>query len=107
MPQEYLYDELTDTLAIKTTYDATDVIEQNKIERAAGRQYVGEHKATRMLKVASLPVEHIEALANMGYKLLSPDPEEVRRALRYIQSNEPVWMTVEGKPIASFKQKWA
>jgi hypothetical protein len=104
--REYLYDDLTDTLGIKTTYDPSDVIEANAKTRAMGRKYLGTGAATRMLKVASLPVEHIEALHNMGYSLLSPDPDEVRRALLYIQQNEPVWMTVDGKPIASFKQKW-
>ena len=40
------------------------------------------------------------------YNLLSPDPDEWKRALLYIQANEPVWMTVNGKPIASFRQRW-
>lgn len=103
--QEYLYDELTDTLGIRTTYDPSAVIAQNAAERAAGRSYIGS-KGQRMLKVATIDMDHVEALKNLGYNLLSADPDESRRALLYIQANEPVWMTVEGKPIATFKQKW-
>ena len=106
MPQEYLYDEHTNTLGIRTSYDPSAVIEQNAIERASGRQYLGSHKETRMVKVASIDVDHIEALKNLGYNLLSPDPDEQRRALLYIQQHEPVWLTVDGKPFASFKQRW-
>lgn len=49
---------------------------------------------------------HIVALKNLGYNLLSPDPDEWKRALLYIQANEPVWMTVNGKPIAQFRQRF-
>lgn len=104
--QEYLYDEQTKTLGIKTSYDPSAVIEANKEERAAGRSYIGS-KGQRMLKVASIDLDHIEALKNMGYNILSADPDEVRRALLYVQQHEPCWMTVDGKPIAAFKQKWA
>lgn len=106
MTKEYLYDELTDTLGIKTTYDPSALIEQNAAERAAGRQYLGTGKQTRMVKVASIDMDHIEALKNMGYDFFSPDPDERRRCLLYIQHNEPVWMTVDGTPIATFKQRW-
>jgi hypothetical protein len=103
--REYLYDELTDTLGIKTTYDPSDVIDANKAQRAEGRSFIGS-KGQQMLHVARIDMDHIEALANMGYNLLSPDKDEVRRALLYIQQNEPVWMTVDGKPIAQRKQGW-
>ncbi|MEN9839251.1 MAG: hypothetical protein RL177_730 [Bacteroidota bacterium] len=45
-------------------------------------------------------------MKNIGYNLLSPDADEVRRALLYIQSNEPLLLTVPGKPFASVRQKW-
>lgn len=106
MTQEYLYDELTDTLGIRTTYDPSAVIEANKAEKAEGRQYFGQGRETRMVKVASIDMDHVEALKNLGYNLFSPDPDERRRTLLYIQQNEPVWMTVDGKPFASFKQRW-
>lgn len=106
MTTEYLYDELTNTLGIRTTYDPSAVIEANKEQRALGRQYLGVGKQTRLVHVARIDNDHIEALKNLGYDFHSPDPDERRRALLYIQNNEPVWMTVDGKPFASFKQKW-
>jgi hypothetical protein len=104
--QEFLYDEATDTLGIKTTYDPSALIDQNAAERAAGRQYLGVGKETRLVKIMSLDLGHIEALKNLGYDFFSPDPDERRRCLLYVQQNEPVWMTVDGKPIAQFKQRW-
>lgn len=103
--REYLYDESSDTLGIRTTYDPSAVIEANKAERAAGRTYIGS-KGQQMVKVASIDLDHVEALKNLGYNILSSDPDEVRRALNYIQTNEPVWLTVDGKPFATFKQRW-
>lgn len=105
MAERYHYDALTDTLAIETTYDPEETIAANAAQRASGRVMVGS-KGQQMLHAASLPVEHVEALRNQGYNLLSADPDEVRRALLYIQTHEPVWMTVDGKPFASFKQRW-
>ena len=101
------YDELEDKLIIETVYDPTDVIEENAIERAGAgeiRKYVPN--AAGLVKVASIPEEHIVTLRNMGYDLYSADKEEVRRALVYIQNNEPVWLTVKGKPFATFRPKW-
>jgi hypothetical protein len=99
------YDEITDTLGIETIYDATATIEQNKAQKASGRVFFGS-KGQQMLHVASIHPAHFTALRNKGYNLLSADPDESRRALLYIQANEPVWMTVEGKPVADFRQKW-
>jgi hypothetical protein len=103
--REYLYDESTDTLGIRTHYDPTEVIEANKEQRATGRQFVGS-KGQRMLHAVRIDMDHIEALKNLGYNLLSPDPDEVRRALLYVQQHEPQWMVVDGKPIAQRKQVW-
>lgn len=99
----YLEDE--DRLVVETIYDPTETIEANKEARAlAPKHKVSNGKM--LTKVMEIEAEHIVALKNLGYNLLSPDPEEWRRALLYIQANEPVWMTVNGKPIATFKQKW-
>ena len=102
------YIEDTDQLVTETIYDPTDVIEQNAAERAEHmvRSYSSVPKMAGLTKVASIHVDHITALKNMGYNLLSPDPAEARRALCYIQENEPVWMTVNGKPFAKFRPKW-
>jgi hypothetical protein len=45
-------------------------------------------------------------LKNLGYNLLSPDPEEVKRALLYIQSEEKAHLSMPGTPISKKKQSW-
>jgi hypothetical protein len=99
------YIEDTDTLVVETLYDATETIEANKEARAlAPKHRVSSGKL--LTKVMDIDMEHILALKNKGYNLLSPDPAEWKRALLYIQNHEPVWLTVNGKPIAAFEQKW-
>ena len=100
------YREHDDALIIETLYDPTAVIEQNKAERNSGEKITIGSKGQQMVKVASIDVDHIVALRNMGYDLLSPDPAEVKRALLYVQAMENDWMTVDGKPIADKKQVW-
>lgn len=102
------YIEDKDQLVIETIYETSDVLEQNMRERNAASEF-GRYKTARptaLVKVASFPVEHIEALKNRGYNLLSPDQAEVRRALMYIQENEPHWLTVPGKPFALHRPQW-
>ena len=92
-------------LVVKTTYDPTATIEANKEARAlAPKHRVSNGKL--LTKVMDIDEGHIVALKNLGYNLLSPDPDEWKRALLYIQANEPVWMTVNGKPIAQFRQRF-
>ena len=92
-------------LVVKTTYDPTATIEANKEARAiAPKHRVSNGKL--LTKVMEIDEGHIVALKNLGYNLLSPDPDEWKRALLYIQANEPVWMTVNGKPIAQFRQRF-
>jgi hypothetical protein len=104
--REYLYDEATNTFGIKTSYDPTEVIEANKAQKAQGRVMIGS-KGQQMLHAMRIDIDHVEALINKGYNLLSPDPDEVRRALLYIQQNEQDWMVTDGKVIAQTKQRWA
>jgi hypothetical protein len=102
------YIEAEDKLVIQTSYETEAVLEQNRIERNAAPEF-GRYKTSRptgLVKVASFPVEHIEALKNKGYNLLSPDRDEVRRALCYIQEHEPHWLTVPGKPFALHRPQW-
>jgi hypothetical protein len=100
---EYIDSE--DKLVITTTYDPSETIDANKEARAlAPKHHISNGKL--LTKVMDIDADHITALKNLGYNLLSPDPDEWKRALLYIQSNEPVWMTVNGKPIASFRQRW-
>jgi hypothetical protein len=102
------YIESEDKLVIETIYDPTQTLEQNAQERQDRPEH-GKYRTSRpaqMIKVASVDMDHIVALKNMGYDLLSADPDEFRRALVYIQSNEPHWLTVDGKPFASWRPKW-
>lgn len=98
------YYEPEDTLVVETIYDPSALIEQNKAERAINGK--GKLSDNRLVKVASIDEDHIVALRNMGYDLFSPDKDEVRRALCYIQDNEQDWMVVEGKPFAMWRPKW-
>jgi hypothetical protein len=59
-----------------------------------------------MVHVGEIHFGDIERLKNMGYNLLSPDPDEWRRALLYIQSNEWKLLSVDGNPFAAVHQKW-
>lgn len=103
--EKFDYIESEHKLVITTTYDPTDTIEANKEARAlAPKHHISNGKL--LTKVMDIDEGHIVALKNLGYNLLSPDPDEWKRALLYIQANEPVWLTVNGKPIASFRQRW-
>jgi hypothetical protein len=99
------YYEDTDTLVTETIYDATDVIEQNAAIRANAPVTIGS-KGQRLVLAMSLPMEHIVALKNEGYDILSADPEEARRAMLYVQSNQQQFLTTAKKMIAERKQSW-
>lgn len=104
--EKFHYIPEKDQLVIETVYDPSAVIEENKRIRNSGEKVVLGSKGQQMVKVASIDEDHIVALRNMGYDLLSPDPAEVRRALLYIQANENAWMLVDGKPIGEKRQTW-
>lgn len=99
------YDELEDKVVVETIYDPTATIEQNAIDRANGPVMVGS-KGQQMMRVASIPMEHLIKLEQMGYDILSSDPDERRRALTYIQQNEQVWMTTDKQVFARSRPKW-
>jgi hypothetical protein len=98
------YDERDEKMIVRTTYDNTAVLEQNKRERNAAAEF-GRYKGN-LVKVGSIHMGDIVRLKNMGYDVLAADPAETRRALLYIQSNEPHLMTVPGTPIARAKTTW-
>ena len=102
--ESYKYDDSSDTLIVTTSYDAEPVIEQNKAEKIAAPEF-GRYKGN-MVKAASLAMGDIVRLRNIGYNLLSPDQAEVRRALVYIQHNEPHLLTLPGKPFTKNRVKW-
>lgn len=105
LAEKRTYDEARDSLIVTTTYDPTETIEANKEARlTAPKHTISNGKS--LVKVMDIDADHILALKEKGYNLLSPDPDEWKRALRYIQTHEPVWLTVNGKPIADFRQRW-
>jgi hypothetical protein len=105
--KQYIYDQLEDKLIEKTTYDATEVIEANKALRNSGERFTIGSKGQQMVLAARIDMDHILALKQMGYDLMSSDPAEVKRALLYVQSEQNDFMTMDGKPIAQRHQKWA
>lgn len=84
-----------------TTYDNDAVLRANAVQRAEGDGY-----GKRLVHAARLSLGDVERLRNMGYDLLSNDPQEVRRALCYVQSNESMFLTVSGRPFAMARPKW-
>lgn len=100
-----IYDELEDKLINRVTYDNTAVLALNDAQRKERPEGYGKYKGN-LVHAARLHLGDIERLKNMGYNLLSPDKDEVRRALVYIQQNEPQLLTVEGKPFATHRNTW-
>jgi hypothetical protein len=98
------YIESEDTLVIRTEYDNRAVIAAN-MEEKAGKSQFGKYRGD-MVHVGRIHLGDIERLKNEGFNLLSPDPEEVKRALLHIQSNEKHMLTVEGTPIAKQRKVW-
>ncbi len=103
--EEDVYDELTGRLITKTTFQNEDVLNANResrLQQSETQKYKGN-----LVKVGSIHMGDITRLYNLGYDVLSSDPDEARRALCYIQSNEPHLLTVNGKPFAMHRNKWA
>ena len=104
LKEETTLDELNNVVVQKTTYDNSDVLRLNAAERADkvdGPQFKGN-----LAHVARIDLGDVVRLHGMGYKLLSSDPDEVRRALLYIQANEPYLMTVNKKAFAKKRNRW-
>lgn len=102
MRESIIYDNLENRVVTKLTYDATDVAEANHADRMRrGKDYKGN-----LVHAARIHMGDVERLRLMGYDLLSNDPAEARRALLYLQNNEPGHMSVEGKVFAEKRQAW-
>lgn len=98
------YDEATDTLIVKTSYDNRAVIADNIMTKKLAPE-TGRYKGN-LVKVGRIHVGDVVRLKNLGYNLLSADPDEVKRALLYIQSEEKAHMSMPGTPIGKRKQSW-
>lgn len=102
--EETTYNEVEDKVIVNTVYDNTDVLKVNAAQRAEkvdGPQFKGN-----LVHVGRIDMGDIVRLKNLGYDLLSPDKDEVRRALLYVQSNEPFLLTVNKKPFAKKRAVW-
>jgi len=99
------YIEEGDKLVTETIYDALPVIEENAMIRANGPAVMGQ-KGQQLVLAMRLPMGHVVALRNMGYDVLSADPDEARRAMLYVQQNQQMFLTSDKKLIADRKQKW-
>lgn len=99
------YDEASDTLTVKTSYDSRAVMADNIMAKNLQPE-TGRYKGN-LVKVASIHLGDVQRLKNLGYNIMSPDPDEVKRALLYIQSEEKDLMTMPGIPIGQKKRAWA
>lgn len=94
-------------VVVTTSYDNRSVLKDNLVARNAAQE-TGRYKKNTagLVHVGRIHEGDVVRLMNMGYNLLTSDPEERKRALLYIQNNEPYLLTVPGKPIAKKKQVW-
>lgn len=104
--EKWEYDEAGDSLSITTSYDAQPVIDSNKrIKNSLSSKAIKKYDGN-MVHAARFHEGDVVRLKALGYNLLSPDSDEVRRALVYVQWNEPHLMLVHGKPFTRQRVKW-
>ncbi|MBK7281395.1 hypothetical protein [Candidatus Aalborgicola defluviihabitans] len=99
------YDEASDSLVVKTSYDSRAVLADNILTKNLQPE-TGRYKGN-LVKVATIHLGDVVRLKNLGYNILSPDPDEVKRALLYIQSEEKAHMVMPGTPIGKKRQSWS
>jgi hypothetical protein len=104
----YHYDHEGDKLVEETIYDPTAVIESVKELRQNaenGHIKIGK-KGQELVHAARVDMDHIIALRNLGYDLLSADPAEVHRGLLYLRDHQQDFV-VDKSVIADRQIKWA
>lgn len=106
MQETDYFDVDSGKIITKTTYDNSEVLAANLVDRNASPE-TGRYKGNNLVLVGRIDEGDVVRLKNLGYNLLSPDPEEWKRALLYIQSNESHLLTVPGKPIAKKRAVWS
>lgn len=99
------YDEMDDKIVLETSYDPSDVIDENARLRAMGGVTFGS-KNQRMVLAARVSLGDVARLKNLGYDLLSADPAESHRALLYLKHNEQVFLATDKDVIAEKKVIW-
>lgn len=94
-------------VAVQTVYDAEPALKEAEEARQMGDVLIGS-KGQQMLKACVIPMDHITRVKEeSGYDLLSPDPEEWRKALLYIQQNHQRFMATDKKVFTGREaQKW-
>jgi len=91
----------------KTTYDAEPALQDAEHARQVGGITIGS-KGQEMLKACVIPLDHITRVKQeSGFDLLSPDPDQWRAALLYIQQNHQRFMATDKKVFTGREaQKW-
>lgn len=105
MKETDTYDQLEDRIITHYTQDVEPILDANREKRNAQPEF-GQYKGN-LVHALSISETDVIRLKNMGYNLMSPDPEEWKRALLYIQQNEPYHLVVNGKPFAKKKAIWS
>lgn len=104
--ERWQYIESEDKLVCETIYDTESALNEAEASRQAGDVLIGS-KGQQMLKACVIPAEHIlKVKEESGYDLLSPDPDQWRRALVYIQQNHQRFMATDKKVFSVHKPKW-
>lgn len=95
--ERWSYIESEDKLVCETIYDAEPAMREAEEARQQGDVLIGS-KGQQMLKACVIPIEHIQRVKQeSGYDLLSPDPDQWRLALAYIQANHTRFMATDKK----------
>jgi len=101
------FDVSTGLMHNEVIYNNTEIIEGNKrIKNNASETATYKSGNSQLVHVGRMSLGDVERLANLGFNLLSPDMDERRRALVYIQENEKHLLLVPGKPFARKRAKW-
>lgn len=97
----------TNKVVVTTTYDIEPALIEAAEDRQRGGVLVGS-KGQQMLKACTFPIEHIARVKEeSGYDLLSPDPDQWRKALLYIQQHHERLMSTDKKVFTGREaQKW-
>ncbi len=105
------YDVNSDQLIISRTQDVEPYIEYNKrIRNEAPSQGRYKDELPRAAHIPNIVVEQMMrgqcCTSGKKYNLLSPDQDEVRRALMHIQEFHKELLLIPGKPFARQRVRW-
>lgn len=104
MKETVTYDQLENKIVTKYEQDVQPILEQNHFIRSCENEH-GKYKE-KLVHAVSISEVDVLRLKHLGYDLMSPDQDERRRALMYIQQNEKQWLVTNGKPFSRKIKKW-